>query len=324
MQKIIGSLFFYAIISAVVGCHNSSEVHEPRVYAPGEYSFRLNGISYERHTAQKDSNTSAIASISDDVVPGKKLLHVNLLFSEGTPTKPHIWQIGLFMRMQSPIVGTSSFESNELNIVSLYDLSNSMEYYSNGSGTITLTEFDTVNNVVSGSFNFDAIERKPSHNDSNIVHITEGVFNKIPIDGGSFGQGIISAIIDGKSFSTASGLPGATINIGQYSGGSIQINAYSGGNPEWNDLNFGVFTSKPGTYILDGAHNSIAGGISKTTGNISIHSFSNATGTFTLTKFDSISQRLSGTFEFSGIDTSTGKTIDVTNGIIDNVHWIVY
>jgi hypothetical protein len=43
----------------------------------------------------------------------------------------------------------------------------------------------------------------------------------------------------------------------------------------------------------------------------------------TITQFDTLTHRMSGTFQFSGPNQSTGQTIQITNGVINNVQWFV-
>ncbi len=50
---------------------------------------------------------------------------------------------------------------------------------------------------------------------------------------------------------------------------------------------------------------------------------SGGTGTLTITSYNPSTRRFSATFQFSGTDQTTGTTIHVAYGIINNVQWSV-
>ena len=138
-------------------------------------------------------------------------------------------------------------------------------------------------------------------------------------------------MVDGVAFSTASASANANISakLGYHGNSpSIILTASDGNADTVKNLGFGIDAFRPNTYDLD-TTTLIIGGITagywKQTNSTfeGVGIFSSGKGMFTLTQIDSTTHRLSATFNFSEFDTTNKKTIHVTNGVIDNVRWVV-
>ena len=51
-----------------------------------------------------------------------------------------------------------------------------------GNGQIVITDYDTDNNTISGTFKFTAINEDESDTENPKINFTEGVFYKVPIE----------------------------------------------------------------------------------------------------------------------------------------------
>jgi hypothetical protein len=205
---------------------------------------------------------------------------------------------------------------------------NDSTYYASiGNGTFILTKFDSVNNVVSGSFSFDAI-LQTADGPPPSVRIASGSFNDIPITVGSYGQGTVSATIDGQPFSTTTASTYEYLSATKVlNSPGIELLAFDQeSNGSLTRLHFTIPAPAIREYDLSsGSSSDVTAAIFIPIGasDMVVRSGSGTTGKFTLTKFNTFNHRLSATFDFSGLDTNSGKTIHVTNGVIDNVRWVV-
>ena len=315
-------LSFFSIATITFGCSGEGPTAPIRKTSE-EFRYSLNGIFFDENNygygdaiglaSIKPTNRYVIGS------NGIRFLEI-ILTILSTPSTPY-QEVTFEIPITNPVPGSFTFTGQATDAFATLTLGNSAGFSSKG-GVVVITKFDTINNLVSGTFNFDAVLGQQN----DIEHIASGFFNDITINIGSFGQGTVSATIDGEAFSTISGLSTAGI----YAGGDNQtarINAYDGSTSTRKELDISISTSKPGDYIMSGggpAWGAFSEQVGPTTF-ISINTaFTGITGNFTLTKFDTLTHRLSGTFDFSGFDSTAGKTIHVANGVIDNVRWIVH
>jgi hypothetical protein len=105
----------------------------------------------------------------------------------------------------------------------------------------------------------------------------------------------------------------------------MTIIAIGGDSTEVRQFSFTFASPKQGDFDLSKTTTAIAVasyGTSYSSSDVSISTATGATGKLTITKYDTANHRISGTFNFSGPDAS-GKTIQISNGVIDNVQWFV-
>lgn len=184
--------------------------------------------------------------------------------------------------------------------------------YESVTGTLELTEVDTVANRISGTFSFDA-----ENSLGQTVHITSGSFHKVPILLGSYGQGHISATANHQPFSTTYDdieLISAYTKLG-----SLWLLAQEVSGNSQRVIKLFVPSAKAGTMTIGSSALGTSGDYSEAGPN-SIDAPSSQ-GQISLTKFDATTHRMSGTFNFEGRDQSTNALIQITNGVINNVQW---
>ncbi len=194
--------------------------------------------------------------------------------------------------------------------------------YQVSSGTLTISKFDTINNLISGVFELTASRPPSSSLGPETTTITSGFFNDIPFGTGAYGQGSITAMIQGNPFSpNNAGFENITAlrdnnvlsisadGIGAFNGHSFELNSIplKVGNFIMNDS-----VSSPTFIYFDNTQpNQEANILSLNPG---------STGQINITECDTVDRRISGMFQFSGID-KLGDTVNITNGVINNVQW---
>jgi hypothetical protein len=225
--------------------------------------------------------------------------------------------VELLVPMPSPMMGTfpvaATGDRSKASITLKLDTA---LYGSKAGGTISITKFDTINNVVSGTFSFDG-----SHG-SDLEHVTSGYFNEIPIYFGTFGQGLITADVDGDLFTTATTTPSPSVYTVD-SGRTFVITAEGDDPGTSRSLGIGIISPAVGTVILNSGTQSFADYAAVGGSRVSISTTTGATGIITITKFDWITHRMSATFYFTGYDNNTGNPVSIASGVIDNVQWFM-
>jgi hypothetical protein len=320
------------------GC--STNPTEPTTYdvpvnvGPGQFGFAAEGRVFERSQYPNDWHTVAHASLQHFMFNGQMQTMMQLYFivsdAGGTYTHPRV--VSFSIVMDHPHTGT--FPLGQEVVSPMLSGFNQGEYQADtviytamtNNGSITITNVDSVNNVISGTFDFFASTPSPTKLTLNIVHVSQGYFNNIPIDEGGFGQGTISALIDGAPFSTSSGGGFTSISANTPNGAfSLEVGANDGFPNRQRMISFGIWDTTLGLHDLKTTNGVTANYLTLNASNSSnIGSWGNLqSGIFTLTKIDAVNHRFSATFNFSGFDSTTHKTINVTNGVIDNVRWVV-
>ena len=201
-------------------------------------------------------------------------------------------------------------------------------------GVLTITKFDTVNNLISGTFHFIAYLGYPTVDKSVLDTVADGSFTDVPIYDGIYNQGTISADVDGfhmsskgKSDQNSNSNNATAYTAKEY--GVFTIHAVSSDGAALNrEVYLNVVSPAVGTFSLGDAvgpnyvHGAEyqkwdphSGGYVRMTA---------TAGTLTITKFDAVTRRMSGTFSFLGLVYPNNDTLRVTNGVIDNVQWSVF
>ncbi|MFI5264940.1 MAG: hypothetical protein ACHQM6_10535, partial [Candidatus Kapaibacterium sp.] len=180
----------------------------------GEFGYILNGRVTDRKDYPITSTASAmvVTNAGFGIPPNSKLLAITLTTLDISFSTFHSRSIELFTPFYNPVTGTFpilKWDDPSGAVAAILD--DSLEYDSKTGGTLTITKFDTVRNVVSGTFTFTAsLKTDPS----KTFTISAGYFNEIPITLGSYGQGKITALINGTAFSTI--LPDGMSDLSAY------------------------------------------------------------------------------------------------------------
>ena len=317
----------------ILGCTQSTSVNSPsgntsQPVLPGSFSYMLNGNSVQHDNSQVGAE--AMATLEPNFGLGtptnSRLLNINLTDFQVSILQYHSLTVGISIPITAPAPNTFVIGSDPTTATALVQ-SDSLQFQSQPGGSVTITKFDTTNNVVSGTFHFTASLTSPNPDPTNVDNVASGTFNNVPIYVGSFGQGTVNATADGFLFTT--------------NGSSLQsVSAFTtAGSPNLNILAFdddsatfvqrqltiAINMPKPGNFVLnDGLTNNSGTAAYSTSGagtDISITTSSGSSGQLTITKYDIVTHRFSGTFSFNGVDASSGRAVQITNGVINNVQW---
>jgi Family of unknown function (DUF6252) len=283
------------------------------------------GTAFDRFSSGETAEASA--SIDSNwgagVTPGSWLLYINLMDEQISFSSFHSKSIELFLPFTSPATGTYPITqwNDPVNAQAAIQI-DSFEYDSRNGGTLTITTFDTVNNLVSGTFSFTASLAQPSQNSAIVDTVLNGFFNDVAIYVGSYGQGSITANAGGVPFTTQSYSREQPVSAFIPSGSNLlTIEAFN--STVTQSLLLSIDNPGVGTFNLAQNANLLNTPSYSGPNNVSVGGQTGATGTMTITQFDTVTHRMSGTFQFSGPNQSTGQTIQITNGVIDNVQWFV-
>jgi hypothetical protein len=324
-------ILFLLVIFIASGCHNASNPIGPNSNptlnqnpVAGEFGYILNGTVTDRKYYPVASTGSATIQKNAGlgIPPNSKLLAITLMAFDFSLPPFHSRAIELFTPFNNALTGTFPIlKWDDPSGANAAILDDSLEYDSNPGGTLTITKFDTVNNVISGTFIFTATQNTDP---SKTFTISTGYFNEIPITLGSYGQGKITALVDGANFSTI--LPDGTSDLSAYTqviAPQLNIIAVGPGNANPQDFLITLLSPQTGNFTFSSQVSATTAAIRFSGDAGSISSNSGATGSIIITKADPSTHRLSGTFQLSGTDTSSGNTITITNGVIDNVQWFM-
>ena len=175
-------------------------------------------------------------------------------------------------------------------------------------GTITITSIDSINHLVSGTFQFTL--KNPADNSTKTI--TKGIFDYISYSGGS---GVIvnpppgttfdtlNAVIDGVKFVSADIIHSIT-------NGQLLLAGFSASGIQ--DLGLLMPPDiTPGSYSLDFATGLYIGIYNPTP---SVTLISQASGTLTIISNDTVAKRIKGTFNFTASPTGSGTSAVITAG----------
>jgi Family of unknown function (DUF6252) len=204
--------------------------------------------------------------------------------------------------------GTYTLNAQSASIAAYGNLSVSGNIYlsnfGTAGGTVTISLIDTINHLMSGSFDFTLA----SSSDNTTKTITKGVFDLVPYIGGSVippGSlaDTVSAVIDGINFNAAQ-VTISTTN-GQLFIAGISSDAM---------MSLAVIMPvgiTPGTYNLDFASGIYLGAY---TPSPSVVLVSQSNGTLTIMSNDPVARRIKGTFSFKASSVTDTTSADVTQG----------
>jgi hypothetical protein len=330
-------IFFVAVLCAFIGgCSPNSSPGTagvdngdgiPATAGPGEIGFYDNGVFVIRrpHTTGTFGSALVSGNSGPGIPPGSFLLDLSMQLQKGA--RP-VNYLDMYLTLMTPTPGTyptASTDSIGAWVQVQFDSSGKGSIP--GSGVVRIVKFDTVNNLVSGTFHFLV---NNSATGSTTDTITDGYFNDLSIDMGCYGQGTIGATAEGISFvspdtgfQTAWGF--------EYAGSTVLVLNADSKDAQGILRSISIHLDGPGlgTFQLGNQISPTMGfyGLTKdgagNFGHTTSTSSPGSSGTVTITKFDPVAQRISGTFQFTAPD-DLGTNIPVTNGVIDNVHYVLY
>ncbi len=291
----------------------------------GEYGFEINGSTFDNATSP--SSVSASIRPYTNEGPGAVQLSITMDYSfpDGTRGSVNLWIPLLAPKPESFQFsdGNSLWNPKATGAVSIAS-AGFTDYESIPGGTLTITKLDTVHNLVSGFFQFSAYKYYPNVDLHDTIPVSKGYFNDISIDFGAFGQGTITALLNGTPFNSDTG--GVEMIYTDSSFGGIELFDYG---PELGNDSFISIQRIPlqtGTYVIDsitGREDSMPIIIYQSWFNPQRSASTlrqNSSGVVTITSCNVATRRISGTFQFVGVD-SLGNAVTISNGKINNVLW---
>ena len=318
-QNVLRSFFILAIALIGFGCKSAQTTTPPDpivTHDPGEFGYTYNGTSIDR----KDYlGVFSYGSAAYSPNYGNSGFAIDITLMVHPSSAPKERTISLHVPMASPMTGTFA-TSTVAGGASISLKLDTAYYYSKTGSTIVITKFDTINNVISGTFSFDG-----AHG-ADLEQVTSGYFNEIPIYYGSFNQGLVTADISIGGVSDHFTSAGTTPSPSLYtvdSGATFVIMVHCDDAATQREIDFGISNIQVGYANLNqnsgyrwfGQYHSF--GANKA----SILTATGAVGKIIITNFNRLTHRISATFYMSGYDPKTGSFIDVANGKIDNVQW---
>ncbi|MDP4199793.1 MAG: DUF6252 family protein [Bacteroidota bacterium] len=182
------------------------------------------------------------------------------------------------------------------------------------SGYFTITNIDTVQNMMSGSFSVVVVETTP--NNPNVFDTLKGTFRNVCFHSGLFGQGSMTATAGTLQFKPNPNRDDPTVD---YIVGSDQLVVHCVElDATQQSLQLNVYAPAVGIFPLTWAIKSGTGFAQYSAGMDVYSNMYGGSGTLTITKFDTVARRMSGTFSFTA-QTSSHQSITITNGVIDNM-----
>jgi hypothetical protein len=332
MRTRIGLLLSLLAILLPLGCQPPNSPSQPELpltyVGSGQFGFSENGITVASQNSQQGQALAFMYVSKTSLSPSNTECNISMYCSNASG---HNYSVNL------SILGIA-FGPAEYQITSSpapYGVAfaginlDTLRSRSGQSGIIKITKFDTINNVISGMFQF--IASVPGDL-SSFVNVDSGYFNDIPIAVGTFDQGTITATVNGQPFGRSSGAH-ATLQAADYTRDipnnlefvvqdrdsnfqkTMQISIPNPKQDSTYDLSMkdswalGMFYTSP-------LHSSVPPQI------MSWHAW-NGSGSLTVTKYDPVSRRISANFSFTAPADSSSSIVQVTNGVIDNVQYYI-
>ena len=317
-QNICRSFSILVIAFVAFGCHSATTPPDPVVvHDPGEFGYTYNGTAIDRKDFWSGTSSGSAAYTANYGIAGSYMLDITLtVYPASSPT---VRKVELLIPMPAPMTGTwTLLASGDRTKASITLKLDTASFGSKAGGTIVITKFDTVNNVVSGTFSFDG-----AHG-TDLEHVTSGYFNETPIYFGTFNQGLVTADLNGDTFTSALTTPSPSV-YSVDSGQHLVVMASSDDATTSRNLGFGITSPGVGTFDLNTSTGGQWFGTYASAGahHASISTTTGAVGRITITKFDWMTHRMSATFYINGHDANSGAPVDVTSGKIDNVQWFL-
>jgi hypothetical protein len=322
------ALLFISCLAFLIGCSQTTNPPTSNVNtndSTSQFSYDYGG----KHIARKDYAVGASASAEVQSYPssGKPAirwslsvgLHVTAFSSSGYQMT---W-LDLILSDVTFEKKTYTIDNTQTTAGAVFFL-NSTSYKTTPGGTITITKFDTLNNLVSGTFSFTVAN---DNNPTDQYTISNGRFENVPISNGSFGQGSISANAEGTPFRAFTSMATSISALIPSGSTQMQITAADQRDGDKKILILNFDNPRVGTFALSGTLNDyplpIGGNVIMYAGSFVISTLhKDSPGELTITKFDRATHRISGTFHLNG-PSEDGLNHSVTDGVIDNVQWFV-
>lgn len=286
---------------------------------PGSFKLLVNADTLDR--ANVYNFCDATASIYDATIDGVPAHRIITTFNYSQfEYQPGFgdYQISFWVGLKTlaPATYPIAADGNDLGCFARQRKNGIMSSSIPGSGSFTVAEIDTVKNTISGSFTVLVAQ----WGNPNAIDTVRGAFRNVCIHLNLFGQGRFTATAGTLEFS-----PDYKRDFmsSEYVPGTDVLSLHAIDSDSDQSLGVSVYSPKVGTfplawppfsgdsYVMYSAgfdnYGMLAGGWS---------------GSVVITKYDAVTRRVSGTFSFT-LKSDKGKTITVTDGVIDNVMFAI-
>lgn len=294
MKSRLSSVLLGIILSSLISCEKETSYETGNIAGPakGDFYASLDGKIWNADSIQLILVSSNGATITGISRTGEQISMVLPVFKTGT------YLLGV---QSSSYAICGNLLTNATNVY----VSNS----GTAGGTITISSVDTINQLVSGSFQFTLVN--PADNSS--VTITNGIFSFVPYGSGAGGitnpppsggnADTLNATIDGVKFVSSDILPSLT-------NGQLLIAGFSmNGNQD-----IGLLMPpdiKPGSYPFDFA-TGLYIGIYNPSPTVTL--ISQNSGTLVILSHDVVAKKIKGTFDFTASPAGNGTPAVITQG----------
>jgi len=295
----------------------------------GSFGYLIGSDSIVMQSDPMLSSAAATMRPEQNPLPpgSKKDMTVGLLAHPVINGKVHIVYLSFIFPLVDPapqIYHLVKFGSCACPTVSL--VIDTMSFVNNAGGTVEITKFDTVNNLLSGKFSLTLFRSSPTVDSTVIDTISGGYFTDVQIVAGGWNVGNFSAEINGAPYDTK--LSPLYIITSSLSNRMLELDVDGPYTEKERRFQITIPSPHEGKYILG----STAAGpdtarilyltYSKN-GHSELYSGPGSTGSLTITKCDTVARRLWGTFDLAGHDYYY-DTITIAKGTLENVSWAVF
>ena len=203
-----------------------------------------------------------------------------------------------------------------------------ISFCNNAGGTIEITKFDTVTNLVSGKFSLTLFKCSPFVDSTLIDTVSEGYFTDVQVCAGGWNVGNFSAEINSVPYDTRLSPMYVITSSLMTTNHFLELDVDGPYTEKERRFQITIPSPHEGKYVLS---SSPAGpdtariiyltysknGVSE------LNSGPESTGSLTITKCDTTAHRLWGSFDLSGHDYYF-DTISIKKGTLENVSWCVF
>lgn len=207
-------------------------------------------------------------------------------------------------------IGTYTIGSNSSLHLATYNVttgSSTIMYASisdKAQGQVVLEAIDTINNTISGSFNFILGSQS-----NETINISKGVFSKIP-----YADEYFEPYLDTKITAKVDGATAFSPHFTSFYRTGFETIAINGTHDGQ-----GIFFTIP-SEIAEGIYN-FNGDRYRGNYNISSVSYDFTGGTIVISQHDKTNKKIKGTFQFSGLKYGTSSTVSITEGIFEGRYY---
>jgi len=293
MKRILGLMMVFGL--ALTSCNNDEndiEVPEDNpVTTSGIMTCKINGSTWQSTTAASVIGNGLI-NVTGQITSTGEMITMTLNAETAT--------------VNSLAQGTGSFAAYKETSSSATSF---VSHTAGGSGTTSVTQINTSNHTVSGTFMFTGVRTT----DYTLVQITEGVFTNIPYteEAAATFNNTFDADIDGVAFNPTLIYAASAFNM-------ISITGYENGSFPSIGISLPDDVT-PGTYTTSAwGSNKILYNASQNTGSNADGSYSGTPGTIIVTSHNTSAKTIEGTFSCTAVPVTGSNATNnyaITNGV---------